>query len=103
MATQHRIHWAGLKEEDFLLFTAYENSRFCKPNLRYYEDILQKLHLDPRNCLMVGNDVGEDMIARELGMEVFLLTDCMINKYDADISVYPHGGFPELLAYLEAL
>ncbi len=103
MATQHRIHWAGLQEEDFLLFTAYENSRFCKPNLRYYEDILQKLNLDPRNCLMVGNDVEEDMIARELGMEVFLLTDCMINKQNVDISAYTHGGFPELLAYLEAL
>ncbi|MBR4308535.1 MAG: HAD family hydrolase [Oscillospiraceae bacterium] len=103
MATRHRIRWAGLKEEDFLLFTAYENSRFCKPNLRYYEDILQKLDLDPQECLMVGNDVAEDMIARELGMEVFLLTDCMINTYDADISSYPQGGFPELLAYLEAL
>ena len=103
MATRHRISWAGLKEEDFLLVTAYENSRFCKPNLRYYEDILQKLDLDPRECLMVGNDVAEDMIARDLGMEVFLLTDCMINKHDADISSYPQGSFPELLAYLEAL
>ena len=52
---------------------------------------------------MVGNDVVEDMIARKLGMEVFLLTDCMINKTGADISVYPHGGFDTLLGYLEAL
>jgi hypothetical protein len=43
------------------------------------------------------------MIARELGMEVFLLTDCMINKQNVDISAYAHGGFPELLAYLEVL
>ena len=52
---------------------------------------------------MVGNDVGEDMIARELGMRVFLLTDCLINKLGADISAYPHGGFPELANFLNTL
>ena len=29
---------------------------------------------------MVGNDVTEDMVAEETGMQVFLLTDCLINK-----------------------
>lgn len=52
---------------------------------------------------MVGNDVGEDMIAQTLGMKVFLLTDCLINKEDTDISVYPHGSFDELLAYIDTL
>ena len=52
---------------------------------------------------MVGNDVAEDMIAQQLGMQVFLLTDCMINKANADISVYPHGGFEELKAFLNTL
>lgn len=103
VATQNRIRWAGLQEEDFSLYTTYENSRFCKPNLNYYRDILQKLALRPEECLMVGNDVAEDMIARELGMEVFLLTDCLINKKESDISLFPHGGFPELLSLLSAL
>lgn len=102
-ATQWRIQWAGLKPEDFELYTTYENSRYCKPNLDYYRDILKQLNVSPEECLMVGNDVGEDMIAEQLGMKVFLLTDCMINKAGADISVYPHGGFDALLRYLEAL
>ena len=102
-ATQWRIQWAGLKPEDFELYTTYENSCHCKPNLDYYRDILAQLNVCPEECLMVGNDVVEDMIARKLGMEVFLLTDCMINKTGADISVYPHGGFDALLGYLEAL
>lgn len=49
---------------------------------------------------MVGNDVTEDMIARELGMQVFLLTDCLINRKEKDISVYPNGGFDELMNYV---
>jgi hypothetical protein len=33
-------------------------------------------------------------------MRVFLLSDCIINKHDADISAYPQGSFDELLAYV---
>lgn len=102
-ATQWRIQWAGLTPEDFELYTTYENSRYCKPNLNYYRDILEQLNLKPEECLMVGNDVGEDMVARELGMQVFLLTDCLINKTGADISDYPHGGFDALAQFLENL
>lgn len=46
---------------------------------------------------MVGNDVTEDMVASETGMQVFLLTDCLINKERKDISVYPRGSLLTLL------
>lgn len=101
IATKNRIQWAGLHENDFALVTTYENSRHCKPNLDYYRDVLAAIGETPEGCIMVGNDVGEDMIAQELGMQVFLLTDCMINKENKDISHYPHGSFPELTAWLE--
>lgn len=103
VATQSRIKWAGLNPGDFELITTYENSRFCKPNPDYYREILGKLSLNGEDCLMVGNDVAEDMVAQTLGMKVFLLTDCLINKENADISVYPSGSFPELLHYIRSL
>ncbi len=102
-ATQWRIQWAGLTPVDFVLYTTYENSRYCKPNLEYYRDILSRLNVQAEECLMVGNDVSEDMVAQQLGMQVFLLTDCMINKAGADISAYPHGGFDALAQYLQSL
>lgn len=103
IATQQRIRWAGLDAEDFELVTTYENSRFCKPNPAYYREILEKLGAAPEECLMVGNDVGEDMIAGTLGMKVFLLTDCLINSRGEDVSQYPHGGFEALNDYIQAL
>ena len=103
IATEKRMRWAGLEPSDFELYTTYENARYCKPNPAYYQEILQKLGLDARECLMVGNDVEEDMIAQTLGMKVFLLTDCLINKYEKDVSVFPHGSFPELTAYINEL
>jgi len=100
-ATQKRIQWAGLSVQDFELYTTYENSRYCKPNLKYFLDITSQLGVHPEECLMVGNDVGDDMVAAELGMKVFLLTDCLINSTNTDIDQFPHGGFPELSVFLE--
>lgn len=101
VATESRIRWAGLAPSDFEIYTTYENSSYCKPNPDYYRDLLKKLDCKPEECLMVGNDVEEDMIARTVGMDVFLLTDCMINKYGRDISAYPNGGFKELREYIK--
>lgn len=100
IATESRIRWAGLAPEDFELYTTYENSFHCKPSLDYYRDILHKLQLDPRECLMVGNDVEEDLIAAQLGMQVFLITDCLISRRDTDLSAFPHGSFQQLFEYL---
>ena len=52
---------------------------------------------------MVGNDVTEDGAAGKTGMDVFLLTDCLINREEKDISAFPQGSFPELRAYIESL
>lgn len=102
-ATENRIRWAGMEPSDFVEYTTYENCHFCKPNSKYYEELLEKLNLKPQECIMVGNDVEEDMLpAQRLGMERFLLTNCLINKKEADTSDIPQGGFEELKAYLES-
>ena len=101
-ATENRMRWAGLEAADFAEYTTYENCHFCKPNPKYYEEILERHHLKPEECIMVGNDVEEDMIpAEKLGMQGFLLTNCLINKKERDISKYPQGDFEELKVYLK--
>ena len=100
--THMRAEKAGLVPEEFALVTTYENSSHCKPNPEYYRDILAALNLAPEDCLMVGNDVEEDMIpAVSLGMKVFLLTDRLINKKNRDISAFPNGDFDSLLHFLK--
>ena len=101
IATWQRVRWAGLEWEDFSLVTTYENSRFCKPNPDYYRELLKTLGKKPENCLMVGNDVAEDMVpAAEAGMQVFLLTPCILNRKELDTQVYPQGGYAELKDFL---
>jgi FMN phosphatase YigB (HAD superfamily) len=103
VATESRIRWAELQPEDFDYITTYEDSHYCKPNPDYYREILNKLALSADECLMVGNDVREDMIARDVGMEVFLLPKDLINRDNKDISQYPHGDFNDLKAYIEKI
>lgn len=103
IATEKRMAWAGFEPSDFELYTTYENSRYCKPNPKYYLEIASKLGVTPEECLMVGNDVSDDMAAQKAGMKVFLLTDCLINKENEDISVYPNGSFADLWEYIEKI
>ena len=103
VATESRIRWAGLEPEEFELVTTYENSRHCKPNTAYYQDIIEQIGVAAEECLMVGNDVEEDMIARTIGMKVFLLPAGLINRSGTDINTFPHGDFDDLLNYAEGL
>lgn len=98
VATLGRIRWAGLDEQNFAWITTYENSTRCKPNPDYYAEICEKLGLDPSKCLMVGNDFTEDLAAAKLGMETYLVTDCLIAPEGADLSVTRHGTMDELCA-----
>lgn len=101
IATDQRIAWAGLNKADFELVTTYENSIFCKPNIQYYTSILEQLGLKAEECMMVGNDILDDMPASELGMKVFLLTDHLVNRKNLPLDAYPHGGFKKLNDYID--
>ena len=103
LATEHRMTFAGISKDDFEYFSNYENSSYCKPNLKYYEDIMERCGCDPKECLMVGNDATEDMVAAKLGMQVFLLTDCLINKHEVDIKTLPQGDFEALKNVIKSL
>ena len=100
-ATHARIRWAGLQPEDFCHITVMENSAFAKPNPAYYKALLQLVGVKAEECLMVGNDVQEDGAATALGMPVFFLTDCLIDRRQTDLSPYPHGNFTDLLEFLK--
>lgn len=101
IATRSRIGWAGMNPDDFSYISTYENSHSSKPMPAYYEELIRKLSLDPKKCIMIGNDTEEDMIAEKLGMQVYLVTDYAVNKHNYDVNAWPHGTFEEMLEYLD--
>ena len=98
-AQENRIRWAGLTPSDFDFISSYENSTFCKPNPKYFFEVAEKIGRSPKECIMIGNDASEDLAAADAGMEVFLITDCLINKAERDISGAARGSFRELMKW----
>ncbi len=98
-----RLGWLGLKEEDFDYVTCYEDEYFCKPNPKYFEAIMNKMGLEPQDCLMIGNDEREDMLcASTVGLDAFLITDTMI-PYKEQPWNGDKGSFTDMLSMLEGL
>ena len=89
------MRWAFLDPADFELITSYENMHFCKPHPEYYQEILDYLGEEAASCMMVGNEVEEDMVAGSLGMKTFLLDYLVIDRGSG--TPYDHrGNFEEL-------
>lgn len=103
VAQASRLSWMGLKMEDFNLVTAYEDNFYCKPNPNYFVAICERMGLDPKECLMIGNDELEDMYtASSLGMDCYLVTDWMIPR-EGYTWTGKKGTFVELLEFLAFL
>jgi len=103
VAVKKRLAWAGIPYTDFAHITTYDNSSFCKPNAAYYTDILARLGKSPENCLMVGNDVHDDMGAKAAGLDVYLVNDCIINEQSLPTDEFRQGSMEEFYAYVREL
>lgn len=102
-AITQRIGWAGLSVDDFDYVTSFEKNRYCKPQLKIYEEVLEHLGLNAKDCMMVGNDVQEDMIAGQLGMTTYLVTEHMLHRSDGPIVVDNQGDYDAFLTYVHSL
>ncbi|MDQ0338123.1 HAD superfamily hydrolase (TIGR01549 family) [Caldalkalibacillus uzonensis] len=95
-AIEHRLTWAGVEHVPFELITVYEESRFTKPHRQYYEWICEALQVQPEQCVMVGNDMQEDMSASQLGMKTFLVEGHVIDRGQPQYSVHDRGTLTDL-------
>lgn len=98
-----RASFIGLKEEDFDIITAYETESYAKPNPKYYEAICARLGVEPKDCLMIGNDEREDMYAaKEAGLNCYLVTDHINAREDCPWDG-PRGTFMDMIEMLKIL
>lgn len=88
-----RLKWAGLEDVEFDLITHAQNSTYCKPNPAYYAEICEKINVTPENCLMVGNDAFNDMIASKIGMKTYLTTEGENNKVEVSRELTKNNKF----------
>ncbi|MGE5654708.1 MAG: HAD family hydrolase [Bacillota bacterium] len=102
-AIAERLRWAGIDQYSYDLITSYEVMHYCKPQPAYYQEILRKLQLKPEQCLMVGNDVDEDLVAGCLGIKTFLAEECVINRRGEPPKADYVGSFCDLIDLLDRI
>jgi FMN phosphatase YigB (HAD superfamily) len=56
---------------------------------------MDKFNLNPSETMMVGNDVYEDMIASELGIKTYLITNCLKNTQNLEYNHFEQGSLEE--------
>ena len=100
IATMSRIQWSGLDSHLFDEITTYEDYHYAKPNIKYYQEILEKFNIDPKDCLMVGNDAQEDLVVRELGIPTYLITDHLIDRSNGNYQSDYQGTMEEFLSFI---
>lgn len=102
-AIYHRIQWAGLNLEDFIYISSYEHNHYCKPQIHFYKEVLKDIEKSPEQCMMVGNDVQEDLVALKLGIKTFLITDYLIHRNEDHIETTYRGNYDDFYKFIEEL
>ena len=77
-AIHQRVEWAGFNINDFVYISSFEKNHYCKPQIEYYKEILSSIDKTPDECMMVGNDMKEDLVAGNLGLKTWLVTNSLI-------------------------
>jgi len=94
-----RIRWCGLDPEDFEFIPGMEFMHYCKPNPWFFREIAHQMAVDPRLCLVVGNDPEEDMNAFSVGMKTFFVGTELTPEQKKQVSY--QGNLGDLIALLE--
>lgn len=102
-----RLRWAGVDPTLFRAITHVRKMHACKPDVEYYEEILAQEKLDPKECLLIGDDVKMDLPATRAGIRVFI-----VGRHESGLKPKPlkpprakahawKGSYPILKASLE--
>jgi len=100
IAIRERMRWVNIEDLPWRYITTLDNMHYCKPHLQYYQEILDTLGLDPSRCIMVGNDVEEDIVAGKLGIKTFLVEDFLIERGGSGLRPDGRGRLTDLLPFL---
>lgn len=102
-AVEARLRWAGIADYPFQLKTSYEIMHTCKPHRSYFQEVAQMVGLEPKDCLMIGNDKQDDLPAARAGMQTYLLEEAVLDNGEGALEPSYHGKAEDLIAFLQNL
>lgn len=71
-----RLGFLGLSESDFDFITHYSNTKFSKPKLEFYKEVMSALNVEPKEVIMFGNSETDDGLPmKNLGAKIYMMGD----------------------------
>ena len=99
-AVMERLRWSGVDPAHFCFIPGLENMSTCKPGVEYYFELARILDADPSKCLMVGNDMEQDLPASRLGMGTFLVAGSVVSRGQTKLVPDARGSLGDLARML---
>lgn len=99
-AVEQRLAWAGLADLPLPSLTSYEEMTACKPYPSFFRQAAALEGLDPRECLMVGDDRSLDLPAADVGMRTFYVggDETSAADFSGDLMTLADDLLPRLAA-----
>lgn len=95
--TLTRMSFVGLSNDDFDYITTYENSRYSKPNPKYFIELLNKYQLKPDEVILFGNNTYEDGdCSYACGIKCYMVGDFVIH-HEKSTNSYDHITMEEVI------
>lgn len=99
-----RLRWAGIDDyEIFDKITTFDNCHATKPDIAYFQENIDDSGLEPKDILVVGNNTEEDLSCIELGCDVYLILDYLINSNDFDVDSVKNGTLEQFFLWAKNL
>jgi FMN phosphatase YigB (HAD superfamily) len=102
IAVDARIAWAGLNPTWFSYVSSFERNTACKPQLKFYQEVLTALNADVESTWMIGNDPLEDMIVKQMGVRTYLVTDDLVQRPDIEPMWDVAGRSEDFLTFVQS-
>ena len=100
LAVLERLRWSGVDPDAFSFVPGLETMSTCKPRIDYYLELATILNVDPSDCLMVGNDMEQDLPASEVGMGTYLVEGHVISRGKSNLEPDARGSLEDLGRFL---
>lgn len=100
VAVMERLSWAEVDPGLFEFVPGLETMGSCKPQVAYFEELVDRLDADPATCLMIGNDVQQDLAASNAGMDTFLVEGQIVDRGTGGFEPDARGSFSDLAELL---
>lgn len=102
-AVRWRLSWAGIDSNLFSRLTTFDNSTSTKPKAAFYAENIAACGVQGVDVLMVGNNTVEDLCAQDLGADVYLVTNHLLDPVGYDLTQVKHGASEDFATWVSTL